>query len=72
MVRLLGALLHSCKEFRMDLIDCGKVTEQTHGQLYGLFYEGGGPPFDLWNGCQPNPCPRPQAPTDEPAPAAGE
>lgn len=54
----------------MELIDCGKASAETQGLQFALFFEGGAPPFNMWNGCQPNPCPRPER-KEEPAPAGG-
>jgi hypothetical protein len=31
------------------LIDCGKASRRTRGQISGTFSEGGGSPFNRWN-----------------------
>ncbi len=31
------------------LIDCGKASKKTRGQLTGPFSEGGGSPYNHWN-----------------------
>jgi hypothetical protein len=33
----------------MMLIDCGKASKQTKGQLSGLFWEVGSPPLNHYN-----------------------